>query len=79
MPVVAGDECVMVLYGDTFVHQCYEDNLRALEILNRHVGTVLENQRLRRKLHGKKEKASDLASPALELRKPKQKPKDWTN
>lgn len=73
MPVVAGDECMMVLYGDTFAHQGYEDDLRALEVLNRYVGTVLENQRLRRQLTGAK--TADAPSPVPDITKPKQ----WTN
>ena len=48
LPVVAGGCCVMVLYADTFARRTFAEDLRALEILARHVGVLLENQRLRR-------------------------------
>ena len=48
LPVVACGECVMILYADTFARQSFAEDLRALEILARHVGVLLENQRLRR-------------------------------
>lgn len=47
LPVVAGGVCAMVLYGDTYAHREFADPLRALEIVCRHVGVLVENERLR--------------------------------
>ena len=47
VPVVAGDTCVMVLYGDTFTHREFADPLRALEVICKHVGVITENELLR--------------------------------
>jgi hypothetical protein len=47
LPVVADDDCVMVLYGDAYAHREFADPLRALEIVCKHVGVLVENERLR--------------------------------
>lgn len=47
LPVVACGSCVMVLYGDTYAHREFADPLRALEVVCRHVGVLVENERLR--------------------------------
>ena len=47
LPVVAGGGCALVLYGDTYAHREFADPLRALEIVCRHVGVLVENERLR--------------------------------
>ncbi|HEX8556662.1 MAG TPA: DUF4388 domain-containing protein [Pyrinomonadaceae bacterium] len=52
LPVVAGGGCAMVLYGDTYAHREFADPLRALEIVCKHVGVLLENERLRNRDSG---------------------------
>ncbi len=47
VPVVAGEACVMVLYGDTYTHREFADPLRALEVVCKHVGVLTENEMLR--------------------------------
>ncbi|MDQ3803598.1 MAG: DUF4388 domain-containing protein [Acidobacteriota bacterium] len=47
LPVVACGSCVMVLYGDTYAHREFADPLRALEVVCKHVGVLVENERLR--------------------------------
>jgi hypothetical protein len=48
LPVAAGDNCTLVLYGDTYTHREFADPLRALEILCKHVGAMMEKERLHR-------------------------------
>jgi hypothetical protein len=47
VPVVAGETCVMVLYGDTYAQREFADPLRALEVICKHVGVLSENEMLR--------------------------------
>lgn len=47
VPVVAGETCVMVLYGDTYAHREFADPLRTLEVICKHVGVLTENEMLR--------------------------------
>jgi hypothetical protein len=47
VPVVAGETCVMVLYGDTYTHREFADPLRALEVICKYVGALTENEMLR--------------------------------
>lgn len=47
VPVVAGETCVLVLYGDTYAHREFADPLRALEVICKHVGVLTENEMLR--------------------------------
>ena len=49
VPVTGSDGCSLILYGDTFTRRAFENDLRALEMLGRHAGVLLENHRLRRK------------------------------
>ncbi len=47
LPVVAGRSCVLALYGDTYTRREFADPLRALEILCKHVGALIESRSLR--------------------------------
>jgi GAF domain-containing protein len=65
IPVAAGGETVMALYGDNFLSRFFEDNLKSLEILCRHAGLLLENQRLRQRASDARQSGSSSISLSL--------------